>query len=63
MLQIKEQQDDPKCFFQAQVWLDKHSRQCGCFATKKAAELWGKTLHARIVAADTIKALRHAAGF
>jgi len=57
MLQIIEKQNNPKCFFQAQVWLGKHSQQCGCFATKKAAELWAKTLHARIVAADTIKAL------
>ena len=63
MINSKEQQDNPHCAFQAQVWLHKHSQQCGCFATKKAAELWAKTLRARIIAADTIKALRHPAGY
>lgn len=63
MVLIREQQDNPDCRYQAQVWLKKHSQQCGCFVTRKAAEVWANTLRARIIAADTIKALRHPAGY
>jgi len=61
MMFIKDQQDKPNCSYQAHVWFKNHSHQCACFMTKKAAELWAKVLHKRIVTADVLKELRNPA--
>ncbi|OIO70186.1 MAG: hypothetical protein COW19_08345 [Zetaproteobacteria bacterium CG12_big_fil_rev_8_21_14_0_65_55_1124] len=63
MMNIREQHDNPDCYYQAEVLVNKHSEQCGCFATKIAAELWARTLRSRIMAADFIKTLRRPAGY
>jgi len=58
MLSVREQLNDPKCRYQAQVWLKHHSHQCACFASLQAARLWAEDLHRRIVTSDVFKSLR-----
>jgi len=56
MVLIKEQKERRSCYYQAHVWLMKHSHQCGCFMTKKAAEKWAFWLEKRIVTDDIFRA-------
>jgi len=63
MVHIDEQQDKPNCLFQAHVWFSNHSHQCGCFATIAAARRWAGRLHDRIIAIDTVKAMRRTGRF
>jgi len=63
MVNIKEQHDNPDFYYHAEVCVNRHSEQCGCFATKSAAEHWANDLNSRIEAADTIKAMRHPEGY
>jgi len=62
MFFVREQHDMPQCLYHAQVWLEHHSQQCACFATKLAATRWAERLHKRIVEADIIKVLHRGLG-
>jgi len=57
MLFVREQQENKNCLYQAHVWFNKHSHQCGCFTTRKAAEHWANWLQKVIVTRDLFKAI------
>jgi len=58
MMFIKDQKNNSRCYYQAHVWFDKHSHQCGCFAVRAAAEQWAQWLHRRMATDDLLKGVR-----
>ncbi len=57
MVFIRDQKENSDCHYEAHVWLDNHSRQCGCFAVKADAEKWAYWLQKRIVTGDLFRAI------
>jgi len=55
MVFIKNQKENSNCQYQAHVWMENHSHQCGCFAIKAAAERWANWLQREIVTKDLFK--------
>ncbi|GAV19272.1 hypothetical protein MMIC_P0205 [Mariprofundus micogutta] len=54
MKYIRDQIANEDCRYEAHVWFNNHSHQCGCFGNKKAAEHWADWLQKKIVTQDLI---------